>query len=211
MRTYWKWTLVLAVPTLLVAVAPAAEPLVPEGTTVQLILLRQKSVQEELKVSADLAKKITEFTNMEYEAFQKATALPEKERDQKLEELEKANQKFLADNLSAAQRKRLDQITMQLTGLQQLTRPEVVKALNLTDEQQQKFKDMQKEAAKEFETLMDDKNREGRTEKLAKLRADIDKKVEAVLTDKQKEKAKELVGEPFKGAIVIEESESPPK
>jgi hypothetical protein len=193
------------------AAEPADEPLVPEGTTVQLILLRQKSVQEELKVSADLAKMIKEFTDKEYEAFQGAVKLNEKEREQKLEELEKANQKFLADNLSAAQRKRLDQIAMQVTGLRQLTRPEVAKVLDLTDEQQKKFADMQKEAAKDFEAIMGDKDRAGRTAKLAKLRADIDKKVEAVLTDKQKEKARELVGEPFKGELVIEDRESPPK
>ena len=188
-----------------------ADQLAPNDVTVHLILLRQKSVQEELKITAELAKKISEFTNKEYEAFQKALQLGEKEREPRLEALEKENQKFLDDNLTPAQRKRLDQITMQVTGLQQLTRPEVIKLLNLTAEQQQKFKAMQQEARKELEEIVGAKNREGRNEKLAKLRADIDKKVEAALTPEQKAKAKEIVGEPFKGKILLEEPESAPK
>jgi Spy/CpxP family protein refolding chaperone len=211
MRTFWKCTLILAVQVLLMAAAPADEPLVPEGTTVHLILLRQKSVQEELKLSPDVVKKIMEFTKKEHEAFQKALTLGEKEREEKIEELEKTNQKFLADNLTDAQRKRLGQIHMHVTGLRQLSKPEIIKALELTADQQEKIKEMQKEAAKTFEGILDPANRESRHEKIAKLRAEIDKKIEALLTDKQKEKAKELVGEPFKGALIIEEPDAAPK
>jgi hypothetical protein len=206
-----KWLLVLATPALLVAADQPAEEFVPNDVTVHLILLRQKSVQDELKLSPELIAKILVFTNKEYEACQKAMRLGEKEREAKLEELEKENQKFLTDNLTPAQNKRLDQITMQVTGLQQLTQPKAVKMLNLTEAQQQKFKELQKEARKELEEIIRAKSREGKNEKLAKLRADIDKKVEAVLTPEQKEKARELVGEPFKGKILLEEQESAPK
>jgi hypothetical protein len=210
MRTFWRLILVLAAPGLVSAAVPA-EHRVPNETTIQLILLREKSVQEELKIDAELAKKIVEFTNKEYEAFQKALKLGEEEREKAIKELQEANQKFLADNLSAGQRKRLNQIALQVTGLQQLTKPEVAKLLNLTDEQQQKFKAMRDEARKELEDIMEIKNRQERNEKLAKLRADIDKKVEAVLTDEQKEKAKEIVGEPFKGEILLEGPEDKPE
>jgi hypothetical protein len=211
MRAFWTFTLMLSVPVLLRAADPPMEPLVPEGATIHLILLRQKSVQEELKLSPDLVKKVMEFTKKEHDAFKSALKLGEKEREQKLEELEKANQKFLDDNLSAAQRKRLDQIHLHVTGLRQLMRPEIIKTLELTADQQDKIKALHSEVAKEFEGVLEIKNREARHEKLAKLRADIDKKVEALLTDKQKEKARELVGEPFKGAILIEEPEEAPK
>jgi Spy/CpxP family protein refolding chaperone len=206
-----KWVLFLAVPAMLVAADPPGDQIAPDDVTMHLILLRQKSVQDELKLTPELTKKIMDFTNREYEAFLKALQLGEKEREPKLEELEKENQKFLTDNLNPAQRKRLDQITMQVTGLQQLTRPDVVKLLNLTEAQQQKFKEMQQAARKELEDIIGAKDRQGRNEKLAKLRADIDKNVEAVLTQEQKEKARELVGEPFKGQILLEESESAPK
>jgi Spy/CpxP family protein refolding chaperone len=207
MRTFWKWALALAVPASCVAAAEPAEPVVAEGTTVQLLLLRQKSVQEELKVSPEDAKKIAEFTTKESEEYRKALKLSEKDRQAKVEELEKENKKFLADNLSEAQRKRLGQIALQVSGLQQLTRPEVARLLNLTEEQQKKFKEMRVEARKELAELISSKDREGRNEKLAKLREAVDKKIEAVLTDEQKAKAKELVGEPFKGKLVFEEGE----
>jgi Spy/CpxP family protein refolding chaperone len=206
MRTFWTLALALAVPAACVAAEPA-EAVVPEGTTIQLLLLRQKSVQEDLKITPEVAQKIAEFTTKESGEYQKALKLGEKERQEKIEELERANRKFLEDNLSAAQRKRLAQITLQVTGLQQLTRPEAARALNLTEEQQNKFKEMQKEARKAFVELINSKDREGRNEKLAKLREEIDKKIEAVLTDEQKAKAKELIGEPFKGKLVFEDSE----
>ena len=193
------------------AADPPADQLIPDNVTFHLILLRQKSVQDELKLTPELVKKILEFTNNEYAAYQKVMQLDEKEREAKLEELGKKNQKFLTDNLTPAQNKRLDQITLQVTGLLQLTQPEVVKVLNLTQEQQQKFKEMQNEARKELDQIITTQDREARNEKLAKLRADIDKKVEAALTAEQKAKARELVGEPFKGKLLLEEPQSAPK
>ena len=56
--------------------------------------------------------------------------------------------------------------------------------------------------------LSHSKERESRNEKLAKLREDTRDKVRAILTDEQKEKVRELLGEPFNGAIVFEEEES---
>jgi len=70
---------------------------------------------------------------------------------------------------------------------------------------EEKFKQLQEEARKELAAIVEDKDPEGKNEKLAKLRADIDKKVEAILTDEQKEIARSYVGEPFKGKIVLEE------
>jgi Spy/CpxP family protein refolding chaperone len=207
MRTSWKWALALAVPAACVAAAEQPERVVPEGTTIQLLLLRQQSVQEELKVTPEVAKRVAEFTTKESEEYRKALKQGAGDRRAKFEELEKENKKFLEDTLSAAQRKRLEQITLQVSGLQQLTRPEVARVLGLTEEQQSKFKEMQKEARKALVELISSKDREGRNEKLAKLREEVDKKIEAVLTDEQKAKARELVGEPFKGKLVFEEPE----
>jgi hypothetical protein len=206
MRTLYTWGLVLAVTSTAVAADDEA-PIAPETTTAQLMLLRQKSVQQELKISPDLAKKIAEFTNKESAEYGKSLKLKDSDRKGKFEELEKANKKFLEDNLSAEQRKRLEQITLQVTGLHQLTRPEVVKALSLTDEQQKKFKEMQKEGRAELEAIFNDPKREGKNEKLAKYREATFKKIEDALTDAQKTKVKELVGEIFKGEIVFEEED----
>jgi Spy/CpxP family protein refolding chaperone len=208
MRTFFTLVLVLAVPAGFAAAEEKAAPIAPETTTAQLLLLRQKSVQKELKLNDDAVKKIMEFTNMEADEYGKALKnLKDKERTAKFDELEKANKKFLEDNLSADQRKRLEQITLQVSGVYQLGRPEVVKALSLTEEQQTKFEDLQKETRKALEEIIKATDRAGKTEKLAKLREETSKKIMAVLTDEQKAKVKEIVGEPFKGEIVFEEPE----
>ena len=208
MHTFRKWAIVLAIPALWVGATQSADRHVPQGTTIELLLLRQKSVQQELKVSPALAKKVAEFTHKQREAFGEALNLGVEERRQKLMELGKENKQFLDDNLTPAQRKRLLEITLQVTGLHELNRPEVAKALNLTEEQQQKFKEMQKQHRKELAEIFQTKERESRNEKLAKLREDTRDKIRAILTDEQKEKVRELVGEPFKGEIVFEEDKS---
>jgi hypothetical protein len=211
MRTCCKWSLALA--AVVVWTAPArsgGQDEVPGKTTFQLLLLRQKSVQQELMISPELAKKIYEFTNKEYEAFQKAVKLGKEESEKKILELRQANQKFLEDNLSAAQRKRLVQIYLQVTALQHLTQPEAVKTLNLSEAQQTKFKTMEAEAHKKFLAIIEAKeDREARHKKLKQLREDIYKAIGEVLTAEQKAKAKELVGEEFKGELQFEDPEGP--
>jgi hypothetical protein len=208
MRTIRKWLLVLAIPALWVAAAQTQERFVPEGTTLELILLRQKSVQQELKLSPETVKKVMEFTHKQHEAFWEALKGGKEGRKQKLMELDKEDKQFLAENLTADQRKRLGQITLQLTGLIELNRPAAASLLNLTEEQQQKFKDLQKEHRRELVEIILPKGKEGRNEKLAKLREETREKIRAILTDEQKAKVRELVGEPFKGEIVFEEEPS---
>jgi hypothetical protein len=202
-----RWALVLAVPALWVATARPADPLLPERTTIELLLLRQKSVQQELRVSPEVAKKVADFTNKQHEAFGGALKLGEDERKQKLMEMGKENKQFLDDNLMPAQRKRLFEITLQVTGLHELNRPELGAVLNLTEAQHQKFKELQQEHRKDLAAIFQSNERETRHEKLVKLRADTRDKIQAILTDEQKAKVKELTGEPFKGEIQFEEHE----
>src|SRR5262249_1588750 len=199
MRTFMKWTVVLLVPVVFGTTARAADEVVPEGTTVKLLLLRQKSVQKELDLGADLVKKIMEFTDAQSEAAGKAIKLGEAERKEAFVKLLKENDKFLADTLSEKQSKRLHQITMQFAALTYLTKPEMVKDLKLSDEQVKKFKDLQGESRKALVNLIQAKDRTGKSEKLAKLREETRTKILAVLTDEQKAKVRELAGPPFEG------------
>jgi hypothetical protein len=205
MGTFWKCALVCAIPALWAPPARSADRPVPEGATVELLLLRQKSVQQDLKIPADVAKKITDFTHKQHEAVLEARKLGEEERRQKFALLEKENNQFLTETLSEGQRKRLDQITLQLTALHQLLRPRIAKALNLTPEQHEKIKDLQREARKDVEDILHSKNRDERHDKMAKHREEIRKKIEVVLTDDQKAKLKERLGEPFTGQLLFEE------
>ncbi len=206
MRTLCKWALALAVPALWAAPARSGETdHLPGKTTTQLLLLRQKSVQQELKITPELARKIRDFTHKEHEEFERAIKLGKEEGLKKILALRQANEKFLEDNLSEAQRKRLGQIYLQVTALHQLTQPEAAKVLNLTEEQRAKFKQMHTAAHKKFLAIVESKDRSERNAKLAKLRAEVYKEIGEVLTAEQKAKAKELVGEEFKGELLLEE------
>jgi hypothetical protein len=205
MRHLAKWVVVLVVPAIWTATAWPADPPVPEGTTVKLLLLRQKSVQKELELGADVIQKIAQFTAAQSEAAQKTADLGEAERKAVFEKLARQNEKFLSDTLTAKQSKRLDQIMMQFTALTQLTKPEMAKELNLSDEQVKKLKDMQTEARKALVELLQAPAGAGKNEKFAKLREDTRTKILAVLTDEQKAKVREMVGPPFEGEIVFEE------
>ena len=204
MRTVMKWAVALLVVAVCGATARAAEPDVPEGTVVKLLLLRQKSVQKDLALGADVVKKITDFTNAQAEAARKAAGMPEAARKEAFEKLAKQNDKFLADTLNAKQSKRLDQIEMQFTALTQLLKPEMIKELKLSDDQVKKFKEMQPEARKALAEVLGSKDA-GKSQKFAKLQQETRTKILAVLTDEQKAKVRDMAGPPFMGEIVIEE------
>src|SRR5580704_14209479 len=105
MRTFWKWAVVLVVPAVWLTTARAQERVLPEGTTIKLLLLRQKSVQKELKVTPDVTEKIMTFTHKQHEAAEKAREMGAAERKEAFEKLEKQNQQFLAGTLTAKQSK----------------------------------------------------------------------------------------------------------
>jgi Spy/CpxP family protein refolding chaperone len=202
-----NWAVVLLVSTVFGETARAADPVLPEGTTVKLLLLRQKSVQKELELTPETIKKIMDFTQAQSEAAQKTANLGEAARKEAFEKLLKENDKFLADNLNAKQSKRLDQIMMQFTALTQLTKPEMVKELKLTDDQVTKFKEMQTATRKAMVEVLEAPAGAGKNEKFAKLREETRKKILVVLTDDQKAKVREMAGPPFEGEIVFEEPE----
>jgi hypothetical protein len=203
-----KPAMVLVVAAVFVAIARPGEQAVPEGTTIKLLLLRQKSVQQELKLSADQKQKIADFTHKQHEEFLESEKLGATERKKKHADMEKENAAFLKDALAANQRKRLDQIAMQITALHHLLIPDVARELKLTDAQLQKFKVLQKEARKELVNVIHAKEAKGRNKKLAKLREDTREKILAVLTDAQKEQVREMVGPAFNGELLFEEVET---
>jgi Spy/CpxP family protein refolding chaperone len=132
MRGYRKWTLTLV--ALCACSMPAraaddkAKP-VPEEGAVELVLLRHKAVRDDLKLTHREARKIHEFTEQQWKKAQKIEELAdEKERDRRYDELTREDERFLAEALTPEQKKRLDQITLQVAGLVWITRPDVAAA-----------------------------------------------------------------------------------
>jgi Spy/CpxP family protein refolding chaperone len=175
----------------------------PPGGGDSTMLLRQESVQKELKLTPEQINKVEDLSENIREKFREVFEAPEEERGKKMQELRKENEKAVAQILKPEQVKRLKQISYQRQGSRAFTDTDVAKALQLTDEQQKKIREINEEAGRKMRELFqpgmppDDETRQKITE-LQKASAD---RIMKLLTEAQKTKWKELQGEPFKGEI----------
>jgi hypothetical protein len=206
MRSLWKLAVVMVVPAIWVVAAWSQEPHRPEGTTIKLMLLRQKSVQKELNISPEVTRKVSEFSDQQSEAFGKTLDLAEGARKNAIAKLKEQNEKFLEDTLTPKQNARLDQIYMQFTALVHLTRPESAKLLKLTDDQVQKLKALHQAHRKDMKELLFDKDVQGRAAKYTKYHDKMRDQILAILTEKQQAQVRGIVGAPFTGEIVFDEN-----
>ena len=203
----------LALAALVVSVSPArAEDkpkMVPEEGAVQIMLLRQQSVRDELKLTADETEKIHVFADRQWKKAQHVHSnMSAAEHRAQYEEMTKENDRFLDQILEPDQRKRFNQITLQVAGLMWVTRPEVASELKLTDDQIQKARGLQQEARKEMHDLIHSTTAEGRQEKLKELRMTSRKRLMELLTPEQESKWKEMAGAPFHGEFRFHDHES---
>jgi hypothetical protein len=209
MRGCRKWTLTLAALCVCSVPARAADDkpkAIPEQGAIEVVLLRFKAVRDDLKLTRPEARRIHEFTEQQWKKEQEAEAIAdEKERDRRFDEMTREDERFLGEILKPEQKKRLDQITLQVAGLLWISRPEVASALKLTDEQKQKVVELQKEARKEMEELLYSEKRRDRDAELRKHQEACKKRVLDLLTDEQEAKYKELSGEPFRGELRFDE------
>jgi hypothetical protein len=167
-------------------------------------LLAQKSVQDELKLSADQVKQVDEFLAKQRESFSGTRDLSREERQKRFAENAKTSQAALVSILKEDQLKRFKQISLQQRGAQALEDAEVVGALGLTDEQKTKIGDIQTAAREEMQGLFqgaEGGDREAMRKKFETARAATNEKLLGLLTPEQQTKWKELAGEPFKGEI----------
>jgi hypothetical protein len=211
MRKLVTWSLVLVIPALSVATAQQTKRLIAKEEIIELILLRQKSVREELKLDSEATKQIYEFTYKQHESAQAIHKLPEAEQKAKWADLVKAHKQFLSTNLTPAQRKRLEQISMQVAGLLWVNRPSVAKQLKLTDDQKEKAEQLRKETHEAFVKVLKVENRKEQRTKLEQLNKADHERLMNLLTDDQKTTWKSLSGAPFKGNLQLEQPEANPK
>jgi hypothetical protein len=176
-----------------------AVKLVAQEGAIRLAMLRQKSVQEELKLEEAAVAKIHEFTKKQWDKAQELKSEDDTNKA-KWDELAKENTKFLHDNLSKEQLHRLNQITMQRAGLLWVLRPEVAKKLELTEEQKEKALKLHEAARKEaHEFLQNGGSEEEKVAKMKEIHQANRKALHALLTEEQQKIWKEMAGEPFKG------------
>jgi hypothetical protein len=207
MRTFYSSALILTVAIVSPARAADQTKMHARAEAIELMLLRQKSVREELKIDRDEAIRIFEFSHKQHQAAAEIHKLAEPQQDEKWEALIKENEVFLKTSLKPEQRKRLKQIAMQTSGPVWVTMPSVARELNLTDQQKQQAMKLQEEAHAKYAKVIDTPASDGRDEKLAEIRKSGNDELTNLLTPEQQKKWKELAGAPFTGKLVFEEPE----
>ena len=171
------------------------------------MLLQNKGVQKELKLSDEQIQKITDLTqkirDKHKDDFAALEKLDQQERREKGMELfrsigEETN-KELASVLKPEQSKRLKQISIQQRGSQAFNEEDVQTTLKLTDDQKDKIKTLNEDAGKEMREIFQNAQGNFREagEKAGALRKETMEKVLALLTDEQRKSWKEMTGEPF--------------
>ncbi len=203
MYTYRKLLLALAVVVMGTAAALPAddEKIIAREDAIEVMLLRQKSVQEELKTTSEQNEKIHAFADKQWKKVKAMKGSSEAERDQEFEKMAKANQEFLQNTLRPEQVKRLNEIAMQVAGLLWVMRSDVASALNLTDDQKQKIRELHREARKEAQEALRSENQAVEEEKFREMRQTNRRRLMSILTDDQKAKWRQLAGQPFRGEL----------
>ncbi|MCH8921711.1 MAG: hypothetical protein IIA67_01030 [Planctomycetes bacterium] len=196
-----KRVCVLAVAALTLAIFADAAQAQRRGRGGSLIGIEQ--VRKELKVTDDQKSKLDEIQKKQRSAsrelFSGLRDLPQDERRAKFTELRELNKKFTAQTnevLSADQKKRLQEITIQVRGGSALSSGDVAKALGLSDEQKKKLTAVNADYRTKTRELFQG-DREGRREKFSALRKENGEKLLAVLNADQKEKFEKMQGKKF--------------
>ena len=166
------------------------------------MLLTNKSVQKELKVSDEQGEKLktlsTETMEKNRERFQGFQDLSPEERQAKQREAQAELTKSLDGVLKPEQVKRFRQIELQVGGMMAFNQPRVVEALKLTDEQKEKIRGIGEEAQGQMPSREDSQaDPAAAQKKRAEITKGATEKVTALLTEDQKKEWKELAGEPF--------------
>jgi hypothetical protein len=159
-------------------------------------LLTLKEVQTDLKLSdkqkaeaADINNTLTEERHKLFAEVSKES----RERGKKLTELEEKTSAKVNKLLDDSQQKRLREILIQVNGASELLKKDIQRELGVTDEQREKLVTINRENAKARREAL--KNEEGdKTAKSVELQREADKKLLAVLTEKQREQFETLKG-----------------
>jgi len=199
MRKLTGWVMAVAILGLSAGMLRADDKMVPEDGAFEVMLLRQQSVQQELKLQSGDAAKIDKFTADQWQKAKEINKLSEAERDRKFQELSKENDRFIDQTLSKEQRKRLKEVELQVAGLLCVTRDEVARKLNLTEDQKKRAHQMQKEARQEMQELVASYKADEKSNKLEQLHKTSNDKLKELLTDEQEKIWAQMTGAPFNG------------
>jgi hypothetical protein len=182
---------------------PPGGMLGPPGPPSALMLLTEKSVQTDLKTTAAQNRKISAASAKMHNTMRSMFGLPPDQAMAKMQEVMKTNDEAALDILKEDQKKRLNQITLQLQGSQAFAAPDVVKELNLSQEQQDRIKAIHDAAGQKMPKLVPGQPFAPQVfqKKVAQIKKDADKQAQKVLTSEQASQWSEIIGSPFRGQV----------
>lgn len=206
MQRCLKLALVAIVSALVASPALAQQRGMGMGQMSSSMLLGQESVQKELKLTDEQIKKAESVREKTMAMMQEIRQNAQGDREQmakKMLELNQQTDKSVAEFLKPEQVKRLKQITLQQTGVRAVANPEVAAALKVTDEQKQKIQDLQMANATKMRELFQGAGGDfaEMRKKMEEFNKTANEQFMGLLTEEQKTKWKELIGEPFTGKI----------
>jgi serine/threonine protein kinase/tetratricopeptide (TPR) repeat protein len=180
----------------------------------RLMLLGQKSVQEELKLNPEQLSTLAEVQDKQrlpvWDFRKHGPPKPPETMRKKFEERERSAEAALAKILNPEQAARLRQVALQQQGGYALADLEIAKSLDLTDEQKAQVRGILDQARKPFRH---GKGRGGPPPNLgaglSEARKHTQERLLAILNSKQQDRWAALTGEPFRGEIRFAGSSGP--
>jgi hypothetical protein len=181
-------------------------------------LVNNPQVREHLKLNATqvgqltiLQEELREQARERFSGFGNFREMSQEQREARMREIQEQAQKQaqetekkLAEILTKEQFKRAKQIELQQQGVRALQRDDIIQALGVTEEQQQKLQAVAEEVGNKRRELfsggfrdMTEEQRAGLREKMQALQGELEKNSMAVLSGDQKTKLKQIMGEPF--------------
>lgn len=162
------------------------------------MLLRNEAVQKELKMTEDQVAKLDELAPAQRQERGSMQDMSQEERREamaKMREEMEERQKKMMEILDEAQKQRLEEIRVQVLGLQAAMDEAIAAKLEITDEQKEKLEAAQEEMQEASREAMSGgaPNREAMME----LREKSEAKIKEILTEAQLAKLEEMKGQPF--------------
>lgn len=162
-------------------------------------------VQEELKLSDEQKQKLRDKLSDDVQETKKVLNLKGGEREEAVKSLRQKSysklETFLKKTLRTDQLKRFQQLKLQYDTPAIMLQTEIVRELQITDEQREQFMGAVKEMQREIEPLMKKAKSNGNPQeilpKVIKLRLECQGKIESLLSDSQKKQWKAMIGKPF--------------
>ncbi len=178
----------------------------PGGGDMTMALLRVDEVQKELEVSPDqkeALEKLAEKARSERPDFGNFRDMSEADRTAAFEKMRKQSDEMTAmvreEVLLPNQVERIDEIALQVRGVQALEDEEVAKKLTITADQKAKFASIREAQGAKMREMFQGGGGQGGFDREAfgKLREDMEKDMLAVLNTDQQKKFEEMKGEKF--------------